>query len=49
MVDNARDLAARLAGVGPEVAFLELACENHGSVLPPAISRGLRFALRPDS
>lgn len=48
MVDNARELAGRLAPLGPEVAVVELPGENHGSILPASISRGLRFALRPE-
>lgn len=47
MIGNARDLAGRLAPLGPEVRFLELPEENHGSVLPAALSRALRFALAP--
>lgn len=50
MVDEARDLAARLdaqkRAYGLErVRFVELARENHGSALFPALSRGLEFFL----
>lgn len=46
MVSNARDLATRLAATDAEIAFLEFPGENHGSVVPGAISRALRFGLR---
>ncbi|WP_165943306.1 alpha/beta hydrolase [Roseicella aquatilis] len=49
MIGNARELADRLAGVGPEVSFLELPGHDHGSVVSPAISQALRFALRPEA
>lgn len=50
MVDEARDLAAQLdaqkQAYGLErVRFFELARENHGSALFPALSRGLEFFL----
>lgn len=50
MVDEARDLAAQLdakkQAYGLErVRFVELARENHGSALFPALSRGLEFFL----
>jgi uncharacterized protein len=51
MVDNARDLAGRLAALearGLRVSFVPFAGETHGSVMPAAISRGLRFALFPN-
>ena len=52
MVDNARDLAARLSSLPPEqldVRYQEFPGEDHISVLPAAISRavGVAFA-RPD-
>ncbi|WP_162668411.1 alpha/beta hydrolase [Gemmata massiliana] len=48
VVDNAKELAARLeksAVKGLTVAFREFAEEDHGSVVLPAASRGVRFAL----
>lgn len=49
MIDNARDLAARLAALrgGPDYVarFQIFPDETHGSVIPAAISRGLGFAL----
>lgn len=50
MVDQARDLAAQLAvnkdGFGLErVRFVELAHENHGSAMFPALARGMEFFL----
>lgn len=48
MVDNARALADRLAPLsakGLRTLFVEYAGENHGSVVPFAISRSVRFAL----
>ncbi len=47
MVDNARELAERVAARGGEVKFFEFAGENHLSVVPAAISRTLPIALRP--
>lgn len=50
MVDNAREMAARLGALAPHglaVAFQELADENHASVIPALASRALRFALAP--
>jgi predicted alpha/beta superfamily hydrolase len=51
MVDNARELAARLAALptrhGFEAAFAELAGETHSGVIAANVSRGLGFALRP--
>jgi len=50
MVDNARELAARLAAleaVGLDLAFHEFADESHISATPLAISRTVRRALRP--
>lgn len=51
MVDNARELADRLGHLskahGLTIEFREFAGENHGSVLPTAISRGLNIALSP--
>ncbi|MGC4030653.1 MAG: alpha/beta hydrolase-fold protein [Tepidisphaeraceae bacterium] len=44
MVDNARDVAAQLKAAGLNVDFNEYAGENHGSVVPMAIARGVRFA-----
>lgn len=46
MVDNARELAARLAslpGAPLRVQFTEFPGENHGSVVPGAITRALPF------
>jgi predicted alpha/beta superfamily hydrolase len=50
MVDEARDLAALLEAQRQpygldRVQFIELARENHGSALFPALSRGLEFFL----
>jgi predicted alpha/beta superfamily hydrolase len=50
MVDRAREMAGvlkGLPGIGSAV-FVEYAGENHGSVVPFAISRGVRFALAAD-
>ena len=46
MVDNARELAARLKGLGLEVEFAEFEDETHCGVVLPNISRGVRFAFR---
>lgn len=47
-VDNAREMAARLAAVkGLRVEFHEFADEDHGTVVLPAAGRGVRFALTP--
>ncbi len=49
MVDSARELAALLeplADRGVSVAFIEYPGENHGSVVPSALSRSVRFSLR---
>lgn len=48
MVGNARELAerlGRLASRGVRVAYEEFPGENHVSVIPPLVSRALRFAL----
>ncbi|WP_041802042.1 alpha/beta hydrolase [Rhodopseudomonas palustris] len=48
MVENAAELARALGAADPAllaVSFTEFADEDHGSVLPAAISRALRFAL----
>jgi uncharacterized protein len=48
LADDAKDLAGRLAKSpvkGLVVAFREFAEEDHGSVVLPAASRGVRFAL----
>lgn len=45
-VDNAAEMAAGLAAMGIDVAFVCFPGENHGSVLPAAISRAVRFASR---
>jgi uncharacterized protein len=48
MVDNARELAARLAGLtaqGVRATFTQFAGEDHVSVIPAAISRAVGFAL----
>lgn len=50
MVDNAREMAARLeklAANGLRVRYDEFPDENHVSVVPPLVSRALRFALAP--
>ena len=50
MVDNAREMAARLhklAEYGLRVRYEEFPGENHVSVIPPLVSRALRFALAP--
>jgi predicted alpha/beta superfamily hydrolase len=51
MVDNARDLAKRLARSGAKsgftVRFQEFSAEDHLSVIPASISRALGFALEP--
>ncbi|RKN84830.1 alpha/beta hydrolase [Paenibacillus ginsengarvi] len=47
MVDNARELAERLApleGKGLKLRFHEFPDEGHVSVLPPLVSRAVRFA-----
>lgn len=50
MVDNARDLAARLRAVpgrsGYRVAYVVFAGETHLTGIPAAVSRGLDFAMR---
>lgn len=45
MVENARAMAGHIAASGAEVSFRCYPEENHGSVLPVAISRALRFVL----
>lgn len=47
MVEQARDMAGRIAATGAETRFWCFPEENHGSVLPIAISRALRFVLAP--
>ncbi len=51
MVAGARDLAARLGRIpaGPDykVSFVAFAGENHASVIPAAINRGMWFAFGP--
>jgi ferri-bacillibactin esterase len=51
MVDNARDLAHRLAQTGAKskfvVRFQDFRAEDHLSVIPAGISRALGFALEP--
>lgn len=44
MVDNARDLSQRLQQAGLDAGFVVFPQENHGSVIPAAISRAVRFA-----
>ena len=45
MVDNAREMAARLRGTpNLSVGFHVFAGEGHGSVIPASVARGLRFA-----
>ncbi|WP_451977592.1 alpha/beta hydrolase [Azospirillum endophyticum] len=49
MEENARELAERLAALvprGPAVRFVTFAGENHGSVIPAAVSRAVAVALR---
>ncbi|WP_244442597.1 alpha/beta hydrolase [Azospirillum lipoferum] len=49
MEENARELAERLAALGrhgPAVSFVSFPGENHGSVIPAAISRAVAVALR---
>jgi predicted alpha/beta superfamily hydrolase len=49
-VDNAREFAAFLAGLpGVKSEFFLFAGEDHGSVIPGAISRAVRFALAPNA
>lgn len=51
MVDEARELATALQAMPAAVArarFVELAGEDHGSALFPALSRGLAFFLAPE-
>lgn len=48
MIDNAREMAARLAplaGRGPTVEYVEFPDEDHVSVVPAAISRAVTLAL----
>ena len=51
MVDNARDLAARLkalkGGPGYEVRYAIFEGETHNSGIPAATARGVQFALEP--
>ncbi len=48
-VDGAREVAAMLPDVpGLTVAFQQIDGEDHGTVIPAAISRGARFALYPE-
>jgi uncharacterized protein len=51
MVDNARDLAKRLAQSGVHsglvVRFQDFSAEDHLSVIPASISRAIGFALEP--
>ncbi|WNJ93120.1 alpha/beta hydrolase [Bosea sp. 685] len=47
MVDNARDMAGRLAAFGLRVQFSVLAGETHPSSLPIAINRALRLLSEP--
>lgn len=44
MVDNARELAGRLEQAGLPTTFSFFPEENHGSIIPAAISRAVRFA-----
>ncbi len=45
MVSGSRALAGRLAGQpGYEVRFVAFDGEDHGSVLPAAMGRGMQFA-----
>ncbi len=47
MVDNARELAARLKAAGLRIDFCEFEAEDHASVASLALNRCLRFALGP--
>jgi predicted alpha/beta superfamily hydrolase len=47
MVDGARDMAGRIAAAGAETRFWCFPEENHGSVMPVALGRALRFVLSP--
>ncbi|HMO27934.1 alpha/beta hydrolase-fold protein [Enterovirga sp.] len=50
LVDNAREMAARLAGIPRlAVSFALFEGETHGSVIPAALARGLRFAAEAPS
>ena len=52
MVENAREMASRLAELSPHglrLAFEEFPGENHVSVIPALISKALQFALEPAS
>lgn len=44
MADNARELSQRLAAIGVAAEYVEFPDENHGSVVPAALSRAARFA-----
>lgn len=44
-VDNAAEMAGVLSAAGLSVELVVFADENHGSVIPAAISRAVRFAL----
>jgi hypothetical protein len=47
MVDAAAEFSASLRNAGLDVVdYVAFADENHGTVIPAAISRGLTFALR---
>ncbi|SMH29987.1 alpha/beta hydrolase [Azospirillum agricola] len=49
MVENARELAGRLAALaprGPAVEFVSFAGETHGSVIPSAVGRAVGVAIR---
>ena len=47
MIANALALADRLKALGCEVEAVVFERETHLSLIPAAISRGLRFALAP--
>lgn len=50
MVDNAREISARLGALEPNglrLRYEEFPGENHVSVVPALVSRALRFALAP--
>ncbi|WP_338665821.1 alpha/beta hydrolase-fold protein [Pararoseomonas sp. SCSIO 73927] len=47
MVSRAREVAVSLRDAGVSVDFTEFPGENHGSVLPAALSRAVPFALPP--
>lgn len=47
MVDNARAMGERLTAGGVNATFIEYSDENHGTVVPLALSRAIYLALKP--